>query len=675
MIEDERGRELRGASSGIDGIDLFRKIYGLEPNNLQKTVLTEVRRGASYIIDAPTSSGKSTVSKILHKVLGYDGVIYLLPTRAATYNLRKEYADAGIGSSIVVNMDFPATEKRIMSTEAVFATYHKFIHYVTEILRLDRDFFRKRLIVADDLNDLSLTIDAMLTLIRMLGGQIIVPNATFSREDISAISQWLGAKVISVQGSRDIDIVYRVVEVSPGRDISEPPYRVESGEFAGRYSSIEDLVASMVESIIKRERNASILIYAPSTFKADSIARAVSSRLPPRPVSAKLVLSSESDRTLRDTIRRGVGIYHIKISQVNRKIIDDLSSKGQLPVIVSIMMYVYSINKPFDHLIITDPVLPNQMMMDPTTFHQLAGRVGRTGKATKGIVYVIADTESKKSYIENLVKIPAAPISYQGISDVELESVCLMLTYILRSTARVESVLRNMFYSIKFSPSKLVDGYRSMVEEWVDNGYIEIDEHTARTSFTEKKYWIAAAMAMPLEMAESLSSMLSSRASYDEILNLAVGYAVREMKPRYGDIDSDTIEKVRTYGLLVHVLEEHSLKLKDLADLTARWLDAFTIYARRLFGYRSSEYRHAVEMRDSMEYGGEEGKKMFKDILDDRSIPNYAKKSFIRNFAPAALKHGCVDPDRVIEYLTLNHKRIPAWARTLRRHLENYSCS
>jgi len=109
---------------------------------------------------------------------------------------------------------------------------------------------------------------------------------------------------------------------------------------------------------------------------------------------------------LQDLLSYGVGIHHAGLSDDVRLLMEWLFEENELDFLVATTTIAQGVNFPVTAVVMAShqyPIDKKMTDMSPEDFWNIAGRAGRIGQGSVGIVTLVADNDSKASILRNFI--------------------------------------------------------------------------------------------------------------------------------------------------------------------------------------------------------------------------------------------------------------------------------
>lgn len=408
----------------------------------------------AVVVDLPTSGGKTVLAefRVLQALNQFDAdkgwVAYVAPTRALvaqiTRRLRKDLGPIGINVeqlSSAVEIDVFETAVFSEQDESRFHVLVATPEKLQLVIRSKSIGRPLALIVMDEAHNIEdeergLRIELLLATIKRdcptANFLLLMPNVPNAAD----LTNWLApemGKTISLGTSawqpneRIVGIFHSHKDGAAPRDWSlryetlttTPKAMQLHGEHTVGTSAPLNLPFSKMKSLSMNtlamskvfcERGTSIAV-ARTIPHAWRMARQAASELElldPLPSELSLVqrfLETEVSPQfeLIDMLSRGVGVHHTGLSDETRALIEWLAEIGKLKILCATTGIAQGLNFPVSSLFLASAQLPikGSRQMSPRAFWNLAGRAGRVGHDTVGVVGLAAgeDAQQMREYI------------------------------------------------------------------------------------------------------------------------------------------------------------------------------------------------------------------------------------------------------------------------------------
>lgn len=347
------------------------------------------------------------------------------------------------------------------------------------------------------------------------------------------------------------------------------------------------------------ERGTSIAVGAniPSVW---AMAREVSNNLPKFkkiPERVDLVirfLSTEIDQdfVLIEHLRSGVGVHHAGLSDEVRSLMEWLAENGDLRVLCTTTTLAQGINFPVSSVFIATHLYPYGVPMKPREFWNLAGRAGRMGQDSVGVVglaeanrraelikFVRESTGELVSQLVTIVKDLDSATSKEDFEAViyreEWEDFRCYVTHLVRETKELDKVIADIDLSLRNT-----FGYRSFQSSATGQRRAEQLREATRI-YAEKISGNPGRVAMADMTGFSFEGVGRALQEIDQL----------EKKPTASDFTADKLfgnkgNMADLYGVMLSVpqlqrnlneISEHGPDRTKLARITKDWVDGVGI--------------------------------------------------------------------------------------------------
>ncbi len=438
----------------------------------------------AVIVNLPTSGGKTALAqfRILQALNQFDHeqgwIAYIAPTRALvsqlTRRLRTDFEPLGINvEQLTPAIDLDGCERLLLASPKSADSFHVLVATPEKLNLVIRNKIISRplaLVVLDEAHNLEdsergLRIELLLATIKrdcqsasFLLLMPFVPNA-------NELSTWLGAeqgqtitlgttawqpneRLVGIFDAKKNDSVragwtleFETLTTTPRAMHLRGVHQVGGVKpLQVAFSGIEKKVTLQAGAMAKvfSDRGTSIAIASRIDYSW-SLAREVAKNLPviekPGPeielVQKFLAAEFSPDFELIGMLGRGVGVHHAGLSEETRSLIEWLAENSKLRVLCATTTIAQGINFPVASVFLATRKFPYGVEMSKRAFWNLAGRAGRVGQDSVGVVGLAAGDERAEimKYVadatENLVSRLIEMM--EQIDDTRLENVIAVL--------------------------------------------------------------------------------------------------------------------------------------------------------------------------------------------------------------------------------------------------------
>jgi replicative superfamily II helicase len=688
---------LRGLFAQKNIEDLFRFLFDVEPNELQRTALTTMSPDNNYVVVAPTGAGKTFVG-LFYMILRGRG-IYLTRTRANCWEkyiyIKNEIVPKTGIKTLIANKDFSAPPKVIVESDLVVTTPYKLSQYIGN--RSVVNWIKDALIVVDEAHNMDPITEFMVSWALSKGAKVILLSATINDEDANAMAKWIGGTVIKPKIERPVPLFYHEVRVKVEfNDYSSVPvFRVEVNGRVIEGDTIDDVVAKYIVDLYLKERTG-VLYWAPTRGAVEELAKLIAYTLykeapelieqwdrEKNAVISKLGSGTENDKTLRYILSEApVAFHHGGLSTMSRNAVQELFVKRKIPIVGTAYTLAEGVNLPARHLVITRLTDFEGNLIDATLFHQLSGRAGRPGLDNEGHVHIIITTDSESAYLNQyLLKVRAEPVASRIYDEDFLERTILrIVAYGLRDPASLREPFKRTYFAALHGDAGLDAVLRSVeniLRKLLDSGYLVI--YNGRLDFPEprREFEMAALMGLKLDEKAIADKAASDSVSVEALLNMLADKAVEilsssdpGLREKYEEAKGDAI----LYGLEASVNSKHRKWAQEIAEKMFELAGAMLLYRLWSYHYRdpTPASQKLKEVMSILATGINEVAKELRQL----GVPTSVLKRITRNYA-LELRSPCIEKEKAAEiyrYALEGYKTKPEWAKKLWEKLNTLIC-
>jgi len=666
--------------------EVFKSIFGVEPNQLQSYAIDVIDPYKNYLIVAPTGSGKTLVG-LWAAVLRGRGV-YMASTVANTYEkyvfFKEKVAPSTGMEPAILNKDFPGTAKKILSSDMLFTTPYKLSQYIGDRTRVNgmtvTDWIKGATIIVDEIHNMDPETEFMVSWALSVGANVIGLSATVDDEDINAMARWLGAAVINPSIERPVPLFFHEVMIKKEVDSDDTLIFTINSK---AYHSREEAVAGYIADLYTKNPDAGILFWCPTRQAVEDMAFNVASMIKPPPgweeeakvIKKKIGVGGIHDMKLRELISMApVGFHHGGLSSESRIAVQELFMKKKLRILGTAYTLTEGVNLPARHVVITNIYEHNGTLIKPTTFHQLAGRAGRPGLDPEGHVHILVDNEAESAYIKAIMKIKAEPIS-SGIYDEDFltRAVLRLISYGNRDPASLSKFVVKSFWAAIHGENgveAITKMLGKVIENLVNEGYIQIENNVIRFPTRELYYAGMVGLKMNEKRFADETAGKQVKEVVDGISLIATSILSSRTQEDYEEARTLAVE----LGLMSYMVGGPKGRMaREIADMMYQLCGAMILYRIRAFGWSDPARQVLSQALDIIATGSNE----IMMMLRNEGVPPSVLKRLARNYA-AALTSECIDSEvakKIYEYATIDYKDRRPWFDKLKKLLDSKKCS
>ena len=603
-------------------VKLGSKVYGkkFKLRGFQKEAVELIEASNdNVLVVAPTGAGKSlvAVAAILYHGKGF----YLAPLRSLMREKYIEFLKFFPDKTVVItNKDYSISRSRFKKADIRILSPYKILLY-TDYLNPEDG-----VVVVDEIHKMSKDpeMEAAITLLKTLGFRIIALSATIREEDVGLLAKWLNARVVRAIEPRPVPLKLETVKL----DYEYPYVKVKDGAGilpeGSEYPSKDAVIVELVRRILAGEPDSAVMVWTPLRREANKYAQLIARMMPNSwryvEYARRIVASGEHDRILVKTLRQGVAIHHGGISPKSREYVEELVKERKIRVVVSCYTLSHGVNLPVRHIIMTTVFDFNSKPLDPSVFHQIAGRAGRPGLDPYGQVITVLEGPLEEAIYEAMIRHGHTRIKSSIANEWVITKIAAQQLAVHGSVKKVEEFLSNTYYVV----SEGGEALKSLRE------LLAIALGTLREYF-----YIAGGKAEPIGEKERLAARMSLHPYewyvHEPMMNgdykASVAKALEAAEIAVGWASPDDRELIMDYGLLAIYLG--GWRVRELADTVQTILDANALYIKRLKGWGSPEGIRAERIARAFAYGGLEPLEKLSQALSLSEL-----KRVVRNMGP-----------------------------------------
>lgn len=452
--------------------DRARPIFEMLPPQ-RRTLREEGLLGSghrSVVVSLPTSSGKTFIAefRILQALNQFEQengwIAYLAPTRALVNQLatrlRRDFNSLGT----VVEKISPALEvdghEAGMLTEADKAQQFRILVTTPEKLDLMlRGGWEAKigrpltLVVVDEAHGLASTdrgikLELLLATINREcryaqfllltpfirnGAEIARWLAPDSNKSIDLGVEWTpNDRVVAIarveRGDRQGEFSVSLHSRHTSRYTLDIPEEIDIGESRplglawSRVAKSPEKIAAATAHVLQKRGTVILLADSPAAtwriadaFKVDENKRALDS-VDLRHVQRFLIDEMGQDFPLAGLLEYGVGVHHAGMSEDTRSLVEWLTEKDQLGVLVATTTIAQGVNFPVSGVVFASHQyrmrkVPYRKDMPPQDFWNIAGRAGRVDQGDLGVVVLAAHDDAKQQALEQFIDVSVAELN------------------------------------------------------------------------------------------------------------------------------------------------------------------------------------------------------------------------------------------------------------------------
>lgn len=572
--------------------DVVEKTFKIKLNPIQEEAVALIQRtDDNIIVSAPTGSGKTIIgySALLHHGKGF----YLAPLISL---MMEKYGELNkiLGDKykvMVSNRDYRIPTSKFLQADFKILSPYKFLTLFNEI---DKNVHGK-VIVVDEIHKMSNDplFEATITLAKRKGFRIIGLSATLTETDINKLSNWLNAKIVR-SSKRPVKLTHTYIKVrTKGSSLIADENYTFNGKpllsIGDSFYSREEL-AGYIGLRIHIETGKPVIIWSPTRNKVERIAKIVANSLGENPkytsVVKALPASNTSERLLKFTASRGVFIHHGGLSATARDIVER-AYKELGGIIVTAYTLSHGVNIPGTYIIFSTIYDWRGELINPSVFHQVAGRAGRPGFDNYGVAITLVIDDAEEAYYNTMLLMTHASEIEPKLLFSPYNAVKMLLSVVNRSNiSEAIEVLKDSFSYFKNPSDEKVKEIMNILEDTV-NFYKAVGG---------RESWVAMDMGLhPYEY---------------NIIKIALSRKYEEALPEIIDIAS-TIHGIKVSRVYNDIMKFGFLAIwmgnpqsRVVANTIQTTLESGVYFASRVYGWKSREREKIMRMAKMFTYAG-----------------------------------------------------------------------
>ncbi|HXW11486.1 MAG TPA: DEAD/DEAH box helicase [Nitrososphaeraceae archaeon] len=385
-----------------------------------------VMNGNNILVTTPTSSGKTLIGLMgmINILTKRKKIVYLTPLKALAsekFNEFKIIKDLSCFKNRKIDIaistgDYDSSGTELIDKDIIILTNEK----LDSILRHDSNWiFDVGLFIIDEIHLLTErergpTLEIILTKIKLMPQrpQIIGISATISNSD--EIADWLKCEPIQSKW-RPTELIegvynYGKVEMNNGTTFEIDNIGVADNSSSGIISlAMDSITNDGGQSLVFAETRKRTVSLAKKT--SDIVPKILdkSSKLSAQKIGAEILKQgddTELNRTLSNTVTKGVGFHHAGLGLKSRQIVEDAFRKGIIKILFATPTLAAGVNLPARRVVITsifryDYEYGGNVPLSVLQYKQLCGRAGRPAYDKYGEAIIIADSRTNPEDLYN----------------------------------------------------------------------------------------------------------------------------------------------------------------------------------------------------------------------------------------------------------------------------------
>lgn len=514
----------------------------IELNPMQsKAIKQGLLDEGSYVVTAPTSSGKTLLAELLtikKTIKDKQKALYICPLRALATeqhkNFKEKYSSLGMKTALSIG-DYDEKDSRLNDYDLIVASYEK----ADSLIRHNPDWIKDiGLLIIDEIqnidSDRGPTLEVLISKIkeRKPKTEIIALSATVPNSE--EIAKWINAKAIK-SNYRPVPLYEGIYYDNLVRFKDKKNRKIKSDERRSLNQVIEETLS----------RNEQAIVFSNTRKNCESNAKKLSKLTEPEANKVKLreiseevknALSkpTEQCKKLSKAIKKGTAFHHAGLVRKQRRKIEEAYEKGLIKVIVATPTLAAGINLPTKRVIMNSMYMytgKGSQLIPTNKYKQRAGRAGRPQFDDYGESVIIARKEQetnefKERYLEgSLEKVE----SQLGFEPVLRSHVLSIICDICQNKRDLKNFFSKTFYGETYGTttqlSNLLNQITSDLESW---GFIKKDKSKIEPTLPGKR--VSELYIDPLS-AHRIIDSLNKTKNPGEIGYLFMVADTQEMKP------------------------------------------------------------------------------------------------------------------------------------------------
>jgi helicase len=385
-----------------------------------------VMNGNNILVTTPTSSGKTLIGLMgmINILSKRKKIVYLTPLKALAsekFNEFKIIKDLSCFKNRKIEIaistgDYDSSGTELIDKDIIILTNEK----MDSILRHDSNWiFDVGLFIIDEIHLLTErergpTLEIILTKIKLMPQrpQIIGISATISNSD--EIADWLKCEPIQSKW-RPTELIegvynYGKVTMNNGTTFEIDNIGVADNSSGGIIGlAMDSITNDGGQSLVFAETRKRTVSLAKKT--SDIVLKSLdkSSKLSAQKIGAEILKQgddTELNRTLSNTVTKGVGFHHAGLGLKSRQIVEDAFRKGIIKILFATPTLAAGVNLPARRVVITsifryDYEYGGNVPLSVLQSKQLCGRAGRPAYDKYGEAIIITDSRTNPEDLYN----------------------------------------------------------------------------------------------------------------------------------------------------------------------------------------------------------------------------------------------------------------------------------
>ncbi len=490
-------------------------------NPMQKEFFKKYKENKSFVISAPTASGKTFVAEFLalkNVLEAHKKVIYTAPLKALASEhykeWRKRYSSIGVKIALSTG-DFDSSSKYLSRYNIIFTTNEKLDSLITHRAQWLNEI---GLLIVDEVHEIGssrgATLEAVIMKIRSMLPELKILALSATIPNADELAEWLNAELIVSN--------YRPIKLREGILFGKKVYFADGKKLVlkrdGYEGVLEDTIQKGKQILIftNTRRNAELLakkfssmVYEHLTQKEKRLLEKISEK-----ILNVLETPTEQCKTLAEIVKKGCAFHHAGLLSKQRSIIEDVFRAGKIKVVVATPTLALGVNMPAFRVLIASAYRYGNYGMElipVSEYKQMAGRAGRPKYDDSGEAILVARSEpEKEEFMERYIKGRPEDIGSMLSMHIVLRMQVLssIASGFVRDYISLEEFFASSFYAKQYrNLSELMEKIYEIIDDLISYGFINESETLTATKLGRR----VAELYIDPESAHNMLGMLRGK--------------------------------------------------------------------------------------------------------------------------------------------------------------------